>query len=109
MVALLSGKPRDLGVVALDLGTADPFERSVWEVASTIPPGRTSTYGEIAGRLGEPGAARAVGRALGRNPVPIIVPCHRVLAADGNMGGFSGSGGVVDQAPASRDRGLAPG
>jgi methylated-DNA-[protein]-cysteine S-methyltransferase len=63
-------------------------------VARTIPPGRTMTYGEIARRLGVPHESREVGQALGKNPVAIIVPCHRVLGADGKMGGFSANGGV---------------
>ena len=71
------------------------FNRRVYELARTIPPGSTMTYGEVARRLGSPGMARAVGQALGRNPYPIVVPCHRVLAADGRMGGFSAPGGVA--------------
>jgi methylated-DNA-[protein]-cysteine S-methyltransferase len=67
----------------------------VYGVARAIPPGRTLTYLEVAQRLDEPGAARAVGRALGRNPFPILVPCHRVLAAGRRAGGFSAPGGVV--------------
>jgi len=70
------------------------FHRRVYEVARTIPPGATLSYGEIAARLGDPGSARAVGQALGRNPFPIVVPCHRVLAAGGRTGGFSARGGA---------------
>jgi methylated-DNA-[protein]-cysteine S-methyltransferase len=70
------------------------FNRKVYEVALAIPHGETLTYGEVAQRIGEPGAARAVGVALGQNPWPIIVPCHRVLAAGGKAGGFSADGGV---------------
>ncbi|MCB1500777.1 MAG: methylated-DNA--[protein]-cysteine S-methyltransferase [Bauldia sp.] len=91
---LLRGEPRDLGGIVLDMRGIGDFEASVYAVARTIPPGRTMTYGEVATRLGEPGAARAVGRALGRNPFAIIVPCHRVVAAGGRIGGFSASGGV---------------
>jgi methylated-DNA-[protein]-cysteine S-methyltransferase len=80
--------------VRLDLGDVGDFERRVYDVARNIPPGRTLTYGDIAKRIGEPGAARAVGRALGANPFPIVVPCHRVLGADGKVGGFSARGGV---------------
>ena len=72
-----------------------PFHRRVYEVARTIPPGATLSYGEIATRLGAPGSARAVGQALGRNPFAIVVPCHRVLAAGGKLGGFSANGGVT--------------
>jgi len=64
-------------------------------VTRAIPPGQTLTYGEVAAAIGEPGAARAVGRALGENPYPILIPCHRVLAAGGKMGGFSGTGGIA--------------
>ncbi len=94
IVALLSGEARDLSFVGLDLGEIGDFERRVYDVARSIPPGRTLTYGEIAKRIGEPGAARAVGQALGANPFPIVVPCHRVLGADGKVGGFSARGGV---------------
>jgi methylated-DNA-[protein]-cysteine S-methyltransferase len=92
--ALLDGEPVDLGFVELDLDGVPDFQRRVYEVARTIPRGRTMTYGEVASRLGEPGSARAVGQALGRNPFAIVVPCHRVLAAGGKLGGFSARGGV---------------
>ncbi|MGK3996813.1 methylated-DNA--[protein]-cysteine S-methyltransferase [Sorangium sp. So ce1024] len=94
IVALLRGEPSDLSAVTLDMERVPPFYRRVYEVARTIPPGATLTYGDIAGRLGAPGSARAVGQALGRNPFPIVVPCHRVLAAGGRVGGFSANGGV---------------
>lgn len=95
IVSLLAGERTDLSGVRLDWGAVPPFERQVYEVARTVPPGETLTYGEVAARLGEPGAAQAVGQALGRNPFPIVVPCHRVLAAGGKMGGFSASGGLT--------------
>jgi methylated-DNA-[protein]-cysteine S-methyltransferase len=95
VLALLAGQPVDLGDITLDLAAAPDFHRRVYEVARTIPPGKTMTYGEIAKRLGAPQESREVGQALGRNPVAIIVPCHRVLGADGKMGGFSATGGVV--------------
>jgi methylated-DNA-[protein]-cysteine S-methyltransferase len=91
---LLDGEAVDLGFVELDYDGVPDFHRRVYEVARTIPPGRTSTYGEVAARLGEPGAARAVGRALARNPYALVVPCHRVLAAGGRLGGFSARGGA---------------
>src|SRR5258707_10520883 len=69
------------------------FNRRVYEVARTIPWGATLSYGEIAKRLGDPGVARDVGQALGQNPFAIVVPCHRVLAAGGEWGGFSARGG----------------
>jgi methylated-DNA-[protein]-cysteine S-methyltransferase len=91
---LLRGAPDDLGDIELDLAALPPFHRRVYAIARGIRPGSTLTYGEIAARLGEPHAARAVGQALGANPFPIIVPCHRVLAAGGRSGGFSASGGT---------------
>jgi methylated-DNA-[protein]-cysteine S-methyltransferase len=93
--ALLSGEAVDLGGIVVDLASAPEFHRKVYDVARTIPPGQTMTYGEIAKRLGVPHESREVGQALGRNPIAIIVPCHRVLGADGRMGGFSASGGVA--------------
>ena len=95
ITALLAGEPLDLADVALDTERVPDFNRRVYEVARTVPPGETITYGEIAERIGERGAAQAVGQALGRNPFPIVVPCHRVLAAGGGLGGFSAHGGVA--------------
>lgn len=69
-------------------GTA--FQRSVWRLLQTIPPGRTLSYGELAEKLGRPGAARAVGAANGRNPIAIIIPCHRVIGAGGTLTGYAG-------------------
>lgn len=91
---LLNGEHDDLLGIALDLSTVPPFNRRVYEIARRIGPGTTRTYGEIAFELGEPNAARAVGQALGANPWPIIVPCHRVLGARGQAGGFSANGGT---------------
>jgi methylated-DNA-[protein]-cysteine S-methyltransferase len=94
IVALFEGDRRDLGDIALDLSDVSSFHRQVYEIARTIPPGRTMTYGEIAKQLGDVALSREVGQALGRNPCAIIVPCHRVLAAGGKPGGFSANGGV---------------
>lgn len=91
---LLEGQPRDLSFILLDLHGVPDFARRVYDAARLIPAGETLTYGELARKLGAPGAARAVGRALGQNPYAPIVPCHRVLAAHGGIGGFSASGGV---------------
>jgi methylated-DNA-[protein]-cysteine S-methyltransferase len=91
---LLDGDKTDLSAIPLDMDDIPPFHRAVYEVARAIPPGKTLTYGEIAASLGDPGAARAVGQALGQNPIAIIVPCHRVLAAGGKTGGFSANGGI---------------
>jgi methylated-DNA-[protein]-cysteine S-methyltransferase len=95
IVSLLGGEASDLSAAALDMDGLPEFDRRVYEVARGIAPGATLSYGEIAARLGERGLARDVGQALGRNPFPIIVPCHRVLAAGGKAGGFSANGGVT--------------
>jgi methylated-DNA-[protein]-cysteine S-methyltransferase len=95
IVALLRGEASDLSAAALDMDGVPEFDRRVYAVARDIAPGATLSYGEIAARLGERGLARDVGQALGRNPFPIIVPCHRVLAAGGKAGGFSANGGVT--------------
>ena len=95
VVALMRGEPRDLLEIRLDMAGVAAFERRVYELTRAIAPGHTRTYGEIARDMGEPGASRAVGRALGRNPFAPIVPCHRVLAAGGATGGFSANGGVA--------------
>jgi methylated-DNA-[protein]-cysteine S-methyltransferase len=94
IAAHLAGRLDPLRDVALDLCDVGQFRRDVYELARSVEPGETITYGEIARRLGNPHAAREVGQAMGANPVPIIVPCHRVLAADNRMGGFSAPGGV---------------
>lgn len=91
---LLAGKPADLSDVPLDLSRTPDFHARVYEIARAIPPGETLTYGEIAERLGDKLLARDVGHALGKNPWPIVVPCHRVTAAGGKLGGFSAPGGV---------------
>jgi methylated-DNA-[protein]-cysteine S-methyltransferase len=93
ITALLDGSPVDLSAVPVDLDVSK-FDRAVYDVAASIPRGSTLTYGAVASRLGQPGAAQAVGGALGRNPVPIIIPCHRVLGAGREVGGFSAPGGT---------------
>ncbi|MDE2331986.1 MAG: methylated-DNA--[protein]-cysteine S-methyltransferase [Bradyrhizobium sp.] len=95
MVELLAGKPTDLRQVVLDFAEVPEFNRGVYDIARGIPPGRTLTYGDIARKLGGVELSRDVGQALGRNPCPIVVPCHRVLAAGDKPGGFSANGGVV--------------
>ena len=95
IIALLRGEQNDLSSIALDMEGVAPFHRRVYETARSIPPGKTLAYGEVAARLGAAGAARAVGQALGHNPFPIIVPCHRVLSAGGKIGGFSAHGGTA--------------
>jgi methylated-DNA-[protein]-cysteine S-methyltransferase len=94
IVALLDGEPSDLDGIELDLDGVEPFDRRVAAAARSIGPGQTVTYGELAARIGADGAAREVGAALGRNRFPVVVPCHRVVAADGRLGGFSAPGGT---------------
>ena len=100
IVAIMKGEPRDLTYAALDMRAIPDFNRKVYAVAQGIPFGQTLTYGEVAARLGDKLLARDVGQALGQNPFPIVVPCHRVLAASGKSGhvktgGFSAPGGVT--------------
>lgn len=94
----LRGEVQDFRDVAVDLEGTGLFARRVYEAAREILPGEYRTYGELARALGRPGAARAVGQALGRNPIALIIPCHRVLAAGGRPGGFSASGGRATKA-----------
>jgi methylated-DNA-[protein]-cysteine S-methyltransferase len=91
---LLAGAGTDLGDIRIELDGSE-FDRGVWQAARRIPCGEVRSYGDIAREIGAPRAAQAVGVALGRNPAPIIVPCHRVLAADGRSGGFSAPGGIA--------------
>jgi methylated-DNA-[protein]-cysteine S-methyltransferase len=91
---LLQGKPADLTGIPIDIARVPAFNAKVYEIARAIPPGETLTYGEIAVKLGDRLLARDVGAALGQNPWPIVVPCHRVTAAGGKLGGFSARGGV---------------
>jgi methylated-DNA-[protein]-cysteine S-methyltransferase len=92
--ALMRGEKADLAEAPLDLSRVSEFNARVYEIARRIPPGETLTYGEIATRLGDRLLARDVGVALGQNPWPIVVPCHRVTAAGGKLGGFSAPGGA---------------
>ncbi|HET6970192.1 MAG TPA: methylated-DNA--[protein]-cysteine S-methyltransferase [Phenylobacterium sp.] len=92
--ALMRGEKADFAETPLDLSQTPDFHARVYEIARAIPPGETLTYGEIAVKLGDKLLARDVGAALGKNPWPIVVPCHRVTAAGGKPGGFSARGGV---------------
>jgi O-6-methylguanine DNA methyltransferase len=74
----------------LDLSAGTVFQRQVWAALRRIPPGRTTTYGQLASVIGRPQAVRAVGRACGANPIPVLIPCHRVVQTGGGLGGFSG-------------------
>ena len=95
IVRLLRGETVDLSGVTLDMAGIPGFNARVYDVARSVSAGSTISYGAIAARLGMPTEARAVGDSLGKNPFPLIVPCHRVLASDGKPGGFSASGGVM--------------
>lgn len=81
--------------IPLDFGPATPFQLQVWQACRSIPFGATMSYGRLAAQIGRASATRAVGRALGSNPIPLIVPCHRVVSADGGLCGFSGYGGIA--------------
>ena len=107
IISLTGGEARDLSSIALDLAGVPEFHRRIYAVARTIPPGATLTYGDIAARLGDPGAARAVGQALGQNPFAIIVPCHRVVAAGGKSGEFKSGGFSAHGGAATKRRLLA--
>ena len=94
ITSLLHGNATDLNHIACDFGGVEPFAADVYGATRTIPAGETQTYGDIAVLLGDKRLAQAVGRVLGRNPQPIVVPCHRVVGADGKLTGFSAYGGV---------------
>lgn len=98
VVELLDGGAPDLLSLPLEEEGVPDFHRRVYAIVRAIPPGRTLTYGEVAARAGEPGAAQAVGQAMGRNPYPILMPCHRVVAAGGRPGGFTAPGGLDTKA-----------
>lgn len=91
---LLGGKPDNLRDIPVDLAGVSDFSRKVLRALRRVGPGRVITYGELAARAGKPGAARAIGRIMGANPVPVIIPCHRCLGADGSLTGFSAAGGT---------------
>jgi len=81
-----------------DISTLTEFQQKVLEATRRIPRGTIATYMDIARKIGNPKAVRAVGQALGRNPIPIVIPCHRVIASDGSLGGYSGGGGLNTKA-----------
>ena len=90
----LAGEQIDFARVALDLSGVSDFHRKVYQTMRSIGWGQTTSYGALAQWVGSPEAARAVGQAMGRNPIPVIIPCHRVLASGGKVGGFSAFGGA---------------
>jgi len=93
--AHLCGDVKDLTRIEIDLEHVPPFDRRVYECAQRIAPGQTKTYGDLASEAGTPELARQVGQSLGRNPIPLIVPCHRVVQANRRLGGFSAAGGTA--------------
>lgn len=94
ITALLEGERTDLSFIQCDFSGIEPFAETVYAAARAIPAGETRTYGDIAAQLGDKQLSQRVGQTLGRNPIPIIVPCHRVLGADGRLTGFSAPGGT---------------
>jgi methylated-DNA-[protein]-cysteine S-methyltransferase len=104
--AYLAGE-RDTIDAPVDWTVLEPFQADVLRLVVAIPAGETRTYGQLAAALGRPGGARAVGRANAMNPMPLVLPCHRVVAADGGMGGYSGPGGVETKAWLLRREGAA--
>ena len=104
--AYFAGDLRDFDIAVAAAGT--PFQQEVWAALRTIPYGTTRTYGQVAAGLGRPGASRAVGLANGRNPVAVVVPCHRVVGADGSLTGYAG-GVAAKQRLLDLERGVLPG
>lgn len=113
IIALLNGEKRDLRDVAIDDSDTPEFNARVYKIVRQIPPGETLTYGEVAERLGDKTLARAVGQAMGQNPCPVVMPCHRVMAASdrngAKTGGFSAPGGVVTKLKLLTIEGAQPG
>lgn len=96
IIAYFEGENIDFSAdPAVDLAGRSPFEQAVLSACRQIGPGERTTYGELAVKIGKPNAARAIGNALARNPVPLIIPCHRVLCSNGSLGGFSAPGGTA--------------
>lgn len=98
LTGYFAGHAEDLSGIPLDTERAPPFHRKVYEATCRIGRGQVRTYGEVAAAAGSPGASRAVGQALSKNPLPILIPCHRVVASGGKPGGFSAPGGLVTKA-----------
>ncbi len=92
LLRAFDGEPVDVTAVPVDLMDRPAFDREVLEAVREVPWGRTASYGEIARRVGAPRAARAVGGAVGRSPITVLIPCHRIIASDGTLGGYGGVG-----------------
>jgi methylated-DNA-[protein]-cysteine S-methyltransferase len=103
---MLSGAPVDPTIVPIDLDDRPPFDRRVLGEVREVGWGETASYGDIARRIGQPRAARAVGGALGRNPISLLIPCHRIIAGDGTLGGYGGTGWVDRDRQRSRKEAL---
>ncbi len=101
----LQGQRRQFDL-PLDLGSGTPFQQTVWQALQTIAPGQTTSYGTLAQQIGRPAAVRAVGTAIGRNPLSVVVPCHRVLGRDGSLTGYAG--GLERKAALLRLEGALP-
>ena len=104
--ALLRGRPATVEHVPIDLDDRPEWDRRVLLEVRNVPWGRTASYGDIARRVGAPRAARAVGGALGRNPISLLIPCHRIIAGDGSIGGYGGTGWVDRDRQRSRKEAL---
>jgi len=104
----LGGEAQDFRDIVISLDNVRPFAKEVYAAAREIPSGRTMTYGDIAKAIKRPHASRAVGQALAKNPVPLIIPCHRVLASGNKPGGFSAPGGVATKATMLAIEGAGP-
>lgn len=107
--AYLHGQPNAMETVPLDLTEATPFLQRVYRTLREVPAGQTISYGQLATAAGSSRGARAVGRAMARNPLPILIPCHRVLTSDGGRGGYSGPGGLATKAQLLALEGVALG
>lgn len=104
--ALLRGEPRDADDVRTDLADRPMWDRTVLDEVRRVGWGQTASYGDIARRIGVPRAARAVGGALGRNPISLLIPCHRIIAGDGTLGGYGGTGWIDRDRQRSRKEAL---
>jgi methylated-DNA-[protein]-cysteine S-methyltransferase len=103
---LLHGRPADAAAIAIDLGDRPPFDQRVLGEVRRVGWGETASYGDIAKRVGMPRAARAVGGALGRNRISLLIPCHRIIAGDGTLGGYGGTGWLDRDRQLSRKEAL---
>jgi O-6-methylguanine DNA methyltransferase len=104
--AVLGGRPADGAAIPIDLGDRPAFDQRVLGAVRRVGWGETASYGDIAKRVGMPRAARAVGGALGRNPISLLIPCHRIIASDGTLGGYGGTGWVDRDRQLSRKEAL---